>query len=189
MRAQNRTPPFTRWRADFSFNLHLTKTYPIFALSGKNLIFASLQAKGSFPAVVATPGYSNFVRGVSLARPASFPMRQLTVRRWAAGDCGHNLGNALFSSSVQAVFPATVNFISGCTRADLWHYFFTSFFHTTTLPNYCALCMRSKYTYLAVSTCGVGSPSCSVWLFDTLFNRSKANRRFLLFQSAKKCFQ
>lgn len=54
----------------------------------------------------------------------------------AAGDCGHNLGNALFSSSVQAVFPATVNFISGCTWADLRHYFFTSFFHTTlTLPN------------------------------------------------------
>nr|DAP98359.1 MAG TPA: hypothetical protein [Bacteriophage sp.] len=25
-----------------------------------------------------------------------------------------------------------------------------------TLPNYCALCMRSKYTYLAVPTCYIG---------------------------------
>lgn len=115
-------------------------------------------------------------------------MRQLTVRRWAAGDYGHKLGNALFSSSVQAVFPATVNFSSGCAWADLWHYFFTSFFHTTTLPNYCALCMRSKYTYLAVPTCSVGSLSCSVWLFNTLFNRSIANRHFLIFPASKKGF-
>ena len=46
-----------------------------------------------------------FPTGASLARPPSFPTGQLTVRRLAAGDCGHNLGNALFSSSVRTAFP------------------------------------------------------------------------------------
>lgn len=41
MRAQNRTLPFTRQRADFSFNLHLTKTCPI-VCSQKIAIFAVL---------------------------------------------------------------------------------------------------------------------------------------------------
>ena len=38
-----------------------------------------------------------FRQDASLARSGSFPIRQLTVRRWAAGDYGHNIGNALFS--------------------------------------------------------------------------------------------
>ena len=46
-----------------------------------------------------------FRQDASLARSGSFPIRQLTVRRWAAGDYGHNIGNALFSSSVRTVFP------------------------------------------------------------------------------------
>ena len=46
-----------------------------------------------------------FRQGVSLARPEPFPVRQQTVRRLAAGDYGHNIGNALFSSSVRTVFP------------------------------------------------------------------------------------
>ena len=45
-----------------------------------------------------------FRQDASLARSGSFPIRQLTVRRWAAGDYGHNIGNALFSSSVRTVF-------------------------------------------------------------------------------------
>lgn len=47
-----------------------------------------------------------FRSGTSLARPAPFPVRQLTVRRWAAGDYGYGNGITLFSSSVQGVFPA-----------------------------------------------------------------------------------
>lgn len=52
-----------------------------------------------------SPELLPFRSGVSLARSASFPMRQLTLRRWAAGDYGHDMGNALFSSSVRSVFP------------------------------------------------------------------------------------
>lgn len=52
------------------------------------------------------PDILQFPTGASLARPPSFPTGQLTFGRWAAGDCGHNLGNTLFSSSVRIVFTA-----------------------------------------------------------------------------------
>ncbi len=52
------------------------------------------------------PYVLQFRQGVSLARPASFAMRQHTCGRSAVGDCGHNIGNTLFSGSVQGVFPA-----------------------------------------------------------------------------------
>ena len=48
-------------------------------------------------------------------------------------------------------------FYSERTRAQLWHYFYTSFFHTTlALPNLRALRMRTKNTFLAVPTCYIG---------------------------------
>ena len=124
---KNCTPPFTRWRADFSFNLHLTKTRPILAISQKSLIFASFTRKRQFLRCHGKTDILQFLTDASLARPPSFPTGQLTVRRLAAGDCGHSLGNALFSSSVRAVFLAMAYFISGCTGADLWHYSYTSF--------------------------------------------------------------
>ncbi|WP_300851273.1 hypothetical protein, partial [uncultured Rikenella sp.] len=52
------------------------------------------------------PDILQFLTGASLARPPSFPTGQLTFGRLAAGDYGHNLGNALFSSSVRIVFTA-----------------------------------------------------------------------------------
>ena len=80
-------------------------------------------------------------------------------------------------------------FYSERTRAQLWHYSYTSFFHTTlALPNLRALRMRTKNTFLAVPTCYIGLKSCSVWLFNTLFNRSKANRRIFDFPSLKNRF-
>lgn len=51
------------------------------------------------------------------------------------------------------------------------------------------LCVCGQNTRIpTVPTCGVGSPSCSVWLFDTLFNRSKANRRIFVCPSHKNRF-
>ena len=51
------------------------------------------------------------------------------------------------------------------------------------------LCVCGQNTRIpTVPTCGVGSPSCSVWLFDTLFNRSKANRRIFDCPSLKNRF-
>ena len=48
-------------------------------------------------------------------------------------------------------------FYSERTRAQLWHYSYTSFFHTTlALPNLRALRMRTKNTFLAVPTCYIG---------------------------------
>lgn len=52
-----------------------------------------------------------------------------------------------------------------------------------------ALCVCGRNTRIStVSTCGVGSPSCSVWLFNTLFNHSIVNRHFLIFPASKKGF-
>lgn len=88
----------------FHLNLHLTKTRPILAISEKSPIFALFTRKGGFP-LSWQARHTPISTGASLARPPSFPTGQLTVRRLAAGDCGHNLGNALFSSSVRTVFP------------------------------------------------------------------------------------
>lgn len=85
--------------------LHLTKTYPILAISEKSPIFASFTRKGSFP-LSWQARHTPISDGCSWARPPSFPTGQLTFGRLAAGDCGHNLGNALFSSSVRIVFTA-----------------------------------------------------------------------------------
>ena len=90
-----------------------------------------------------------FRQDASLARSGSFPIRQLTVRRWAAGDYGHNIGNALFSSSRADSFYRIAIFISERTRAQLWHYFIASLFHTTlALPKLRALRVRTKNTFL-----------------------------------------
>ena len=86
--------------------LHLTKTYPILAISEKSPIFASFTRKKAVSRCHGKPDILQFPTGASLARPPSFPTGQLTFGRWAAGDCGHNLGNALFSSSVRIVFTA-----------------------------------------------------------------------------------
>lgn len=95
---------------------------------------------------MANPLVLQFRKGVSLARPAPFPVRQLTVRRWAAGDYGHSIGNTLFSSSVRIVFSAIVNFNSGCNWADLWHYFFTSLFPKTRTTKIYVLCLGGQNT-------------------------------------------
>ena len=67
----------------------------------------------------------------------------------AAGDYGHNIGNALFSSSRADSFYRIAIFISERTRAQLWHYFIASLFHTTlALPKLRALRVRTKNTFL-----------------------------------------
>jgi hypothetical protein len=50
-------------------------------------------------------------------------------------------------------------------------------------------CVCGQNTRIStVPTCGIGLPSCSVWLFNTLFNRSKANRRIFDCPSLKNRF-
>lgn len=135
------------------------------------------------------PDILQFPTGASLARPPSFPTGQLTFGRWAAGDCGHNLGNALFSSSVRIVFTAW-RFLFPAAHGQTYGIILSLPFSIRLSPSQNhGLCVCGQNTRIpTVPTCGVGSPSCSVWLFDTLFNRSKANRRIFDFPSLKNRF-
>jgi hypothetical protein len=127
--------------------LHLTKTRPILAISEKSLIFALFTRKDDF-LLHGKPDILQFPTGASLARPPSFPTGQLTFGRLAAGDYGHDIGNALFSSSVRIVFPAW-RFLSPAAQGQTYGIILSlPFFHTTlALPNSRALRMRTKYTY------------------------------------------
>ena len=87
-------------------NFVALKTYPIAELS-KWAHFRHIVYRLTHASLVSwlCAALLQFRQDASLARSGSFPIRQLTVRRWAAGDYGHNIGNALFSSSVRTVFP------------------------------------------------------------------------------------
>ena len=83
-----------------------------------------------------------FRQGVSLARPGSFPIRQLTGKRSRLVIMGITLARA-------DSFYRIAIFISERTRAQLWHYFIASLFHTTlALPKLRALRVRTKNTFL-----------------------------------------
>jgi hypothetical protein len=154
---------------------------PIFAvLSGKNIFSISWQ----------THTILQFHAGISPTRSRSFPSGQLTFRRVAAGDCGYDIGNTLFSSPVQGVFPAW-RILSPSAQGRIYgiiHY--ASLFSATVLPNLTYFWHSDiSNTYFSVPTCCIGLQSCAVWLFNTLFERSEAYRHFLIFRSSKKCFQ
>ena len=104
VRAQKSHATFHPIACRFHLNLHLTKTCPILAISEKSPIFASFTRKDDYP-LSWQARHTPISTGASLARPPSFPTGQLTLGRLAAGDCGHDIGNALFSSSVRTVFP------------------------------------------------------------------------------------
>lgn len=152
---------------------------------------------------MANPLVLQFRKGVSLARPAPFPVRQLTVRRWAAGDYGHSIGNTLFSSSVRIVFSAIVNFNSGCNWADLWHYFFTTLFPYNSRSQIIAFCVCGQSTRtlpfllatLVCSSvrCGCLTPSLiapkrtDVFCFSRV-QKNVSNKKTLLFLAFAVCF-
>lgn len=186
---KNCTPPFTRWRTDFSFNLHLTKTRPILAISQKSLIFASFTRKRQFLRCHGKTDILQFPTDASLARPPSFPTGQLTFGRLAAGDCGHNLGNALFSSSVRIVFTAW-RFLSPAAHGQTYGIILSPPFSIRLSPSQNhGLCVCGQNTRIStVPTCGIGLPFRSVWLFDTLFKRSKTHGRIFDFPSLKNRF-
>ena len=90
-----------------------------------------------------------FRQGVSLARPGSFPIRQLTGKRSRLVIMGITLAMLFSQAPVRIVFYRIAIFISERTRAQLWHYFIASLFHTTlALPKLRALRVRTKNTFL-----------------------------------------
>jgi hypothetical protein len=102
---KNCTPPFTRWRADFlSICTSLKRT--LYSLFRKKALYLHRSHAKAVSRCHGKTDILQFLTDASLARPPSFPTGQLTFGRLAAGDCGHNLGNALFSSSVRIVFTA-----------------------------------------------------------------------------------
>lgn len=80
-------------------------THPI-VCSQKNAIFAVLDGKYTKLCIMANARLLPFRQDASLARPAPFPVRQLTFGRWTVGDYGYDIGNTLFSSSVRSAFSA-----------------------------------------------------------------------------------
>lgn len=77
-------------------------------------------------------------------------------------------------------------FYSERTRAQLWHYSYTSFFHTTlALPNLRALRMRTKNTFLPFQLATlVCSPARCGYLTPYLI-APKRTGEFLIFQASK----
>ena len=85
--------------------------------------------------------------GCFFGTPQIFCNLAAHLRAVTAGDCKHNIGNAFFSSNCVVSFSHIAIFISERTRAQLWHYFIASLFHTTlALPNLRALRVRTICT-------------------------------------------
>ena len=95
----------------------------------------------------------------------------------------------LFSQAPCGLFLPHDVFYLRAHWAQLWHYFHASLFHTTlTLPKR-GFCVCGQNTRIStVPTCGIGLPFRSVWLFDTLFKRSKTHGRIFDFPSLKNRF-
>lgn len=156
VRAQKSHATFHPIACRFHLNLHLTKTRPILAISEKSLIFALFTHKDDF-LLHGKPDILQFPTGASLARPPSFPTGQLTFGRLAAGDYGHDIGNALFSSSVRIVFPAW-RFLSPAAQGQTYGIILSLPFSIRLSPSQNhGLCVCGQNTrILTVPTCYIG---------------------------------
>lgn len=118
-----------------------------------------------------------FRQDASLARSGSFPIRQLTVRRWAAGDYGHNIGNALFSCSA-AIWYCSI----ACNSFRLCFPFATGHSSGTglvTVPTCPFVTFTFQFMQRSTDKHLISKPFvCEAWLFNALFNRSIANTLF-----------
>ena len=130
-----------------------------------------------------------FRQGVSLARPGSFPIRQLTGKRSRLVIMGITLAMLFSQAPVRIVFTAQ-RFLSPSAQGRNYGIILSPLFSTRLSHSQnCVLCVCGlKTRFQTVPICYIGLQSRAVWLFDTLFNRSKTNGRIFACPSHENRF-